>query len=99
MVFNVSFSPQRSDEKLTLCKQGNILIVNGREYDFTDMPDGSTLPKEAFGSNYFIGNVDRSGDKISVKILLPYGAGSPSSVLYPSPINISDDGEVRVYND
>ncbi|HBO1688137.1 TPA: hypothetical protein L4F78_006352, partial [Pseudomonas aeruginosa] len=44
-----------SDERLSLSRDGDVLIVNGQVFDFTPLPDGGELPAEAIGSEWFAG--------------------------------------------
>ena len=96
MIFNITFSPQRNDTKLEIYKMGNTLVINGKDYDFTDMPDGSTLPQDAFDSNLFVGDVERVVNTIYLKLLLPHGPNPPESVAFPDLIIVTEDGKVEV---
>jgi len=52
---NINLSPQRRDDTLTITKNGDVLTINGTDYDFTQLPDGGTLPAEAVDCEFVIG--------------------------------------------
>jgi len=92
----ITLSPQRRDDKLTVTKQGDNLIINGTEYDFTDLPDGATLPAEAVDSEFVIGTVERINDELELTLLLPHGPNASEAARFPEPIIDPSDGEVEL---
>ena len=93
---NIKLSPQRRDDTLTVIKQGDVLTINGTEYDFTDLPDGGTLPADAVDSEYVIGSVDRVNGELELTLLLPHGANASEAARFPQPIIDPADGEVEL---
>jgi len=89
-------SPQRLDGTLTITKQGDVLTINGAEYDFTSLPDGGTLPADAVDSEFVIGSVDRVGGELELTLLLPHGADASEAARFPEPIIEPADGEVEL---
>ena len=55
----ITLSPARRDTPLTLSRTGDALTINGEVFDFTPLPDGATLPREAIASDWFAGPVER----------------------------------------
>jgi hypothetical protein len=88
------FSPQRRDDTLTVSKSGDALTVNGTVYDFSPLPDGATLPKDAIGCEWICGNVSRVNGELVIPILLPHGADASEAARFPEPLTVTIDGEV-----
>lgn len=88
------FSPQRRDDTLTLSKSGDALTVNGTVYDFTPLPDGATLPREAVDCEWICGDVSRINRELVIPILLPHGPDASEAVRFPEPLTVTIDGQV-----
>jgi hypothetical protein len=92
----IKFNPQRRDDSLAVVKQGDILIVNGTEYDFSAVPEGATLPAEAIDSDLFSGPVERVNGEIILTLTLPHGPNPSQAVAFPQPITVANDGPVEL---
>ena len=92
----INLSPQRRDDTLTVIKQGDVLTINGTEYDFTDLPNGGTLPADAVDSEYIIDSVDRVDGDLELTLLLPHGPNATEAARFPEPIIDPADGEVEL---
>ena len=92
----ITFSPIRHDEQLTIQRDGDALILNGTPFDFTDLPDGATLPQDAISGQWFAGDVQRIDGVLHLTILLPHGAKAPHETLFPEPITVTADGPVTL---
>ena len=92
----INFSPQRRDDTLAVTKQGDVLTINGTDYDFTDLTDGGTLPADAVDSEYVIGSVDRVDGDLELTLLLPHGPNATEAARFPEPIIDPADGEVEL---
>ena len=90
----IKLTPQRRDDALTVVKQGDVLIVNGTEYDFSSIPEGATLPADAIDSDLFSGPVERVGGELKVTLTLPHGPNPSKAVAFPEPIDVVADGPV-----
>ena len=90
----INLSPQRRDDTLSLNKQGETLSINGTPYDFSNLPNGATLPKEAIDCEWIVSDVSRINGEIELTILLPHGANASHEVRFPEPIIKNDDGQV-----
>ena len=88
------FSPQRRDDTLTLSKTGDTLTINGVPYDFSQLPNGATLPREAINCEWIVSDVNRVNGEIELTILLPHGANASHEARFPEPINMTNDGQV-----
>lgn len=90
----VILSPQRRDETLEVIKKGDILIVNGEEFDFSPVGEGDTLPREAVNSMWFVGNIDRINGELSVTLLFPNPWNYSPEQAFPVPLENVPDGPV-----
>lgn len=92
MIFRLT--PQRRDDTLTLVKSGDALTINGTLYDFTQLTDGSTLPREAIDCEWICGDVERVDGELVIPILLPHGPDATEAARFPEPLTVATDGEV-----
>ena len=92
----ITFSPTRMDGALVLEKQGDVLIVNGDKFDFTDLDEAMFLPSHAIDSPWFIGDVRRDGGDLSVELLLPHGPDAGQARLFPAPLDVKEDGPISL---
>lgn len=91
----INLSPQMRDDSLTVSISGDVLTVNGEAFDFTPLPEGATLPRDAVDSEWFSGPVSRTGGQIELTLLFPYKNGNASTnVTFPKPIVTTGDGPV-----
>ena len=90
----INFSPIRSDRALEINKTGETLTINGVPYNFSQLPNGATLPKEAIGCEFIVSDVNRVNGEIELTILLPHGANSSHEARFPEPINMTTNGQV-----
>ena len=90
----INLSPQRREDILTILKSGDILTINGVPYDFSQLPNGATLPKEAIDCEFIVSDVNRVNGEIELTILLPHGANASHEARFPEPIIKNDDGTV-----
>ena len=95
----IKLSPVRMDETITASKQGDALTINGQVFDFSPLPDGATLPAEAIGSDHFVGPVERINGALHLTLRLPHGANPPQHVAFPEPIEVTQDGPVKLPTD
>ncbi len=86
----ISFSPQRRDDALHLVKAGDVLTINGEAFDFSGVPDGATLPKEAVSSDWIAGDVERIGGILIVPLILPLGPEPTEAQCFPADIEPAD---------
>lgn len=92
----IKFNPQRRDDTLTVVKQGDTLIVNGTEYDFSAVPEGATLPADAIDNALFSGPVERINGELVLTLTLPHGPNPSQAVAFPQPITVNADGPVEL---
>ena len=90
----INLSPQRREDILTISKSGDTLTINGVSYDFSQLPEGATLPKEAVDCEWIVSDVSRINGEIELTILLPHGANASHEARFPQPITMTTDGQV-----
>lgn len=90
----INLSPTRSDRTLEITKTNDALIINGVPYDFSQLPEGATLPQEAVDCEFIVSDVNRVNGEIELTILLPHGANASHEARFPEPINMTSDGQV-----
>ena len=90
----INLSPIRSDRTLEITKTNDTLTINSVPYDFSQLPDGATLPNEAIGCEWIVSDVHRVNGQIELTILLPHGADASESARFPTPITMTTDGQV-----
>jgi hypothetical protein len=93
---NLSFAPIRHDQPLQVARHGDVLTVNGTDFDFGPLPEGALLPREAMDSPWFAGPVERNGGVLQITLLLPHGADAPSQTLFPDPLRLAKDGPIEL---
>lgn len=92
----ISFSPQRRDDALEVHKQGDVLTINGEEFDFSNLPNGATLPKEAIDSEWFASGVERVNGGLSFTLILPHGPNPSENMAFPETIVNPPNGKVKL---
>lgn len=90
----LNYSPQRRDDTLIIVKQGDILTINGTAYDFSRLPNGATLPREAVDSEWIVSDVHRINGEIELTLLFPIRADASHEARFPQPINVTTNGQV-----
>jgi hypothetical protein len=95
----ISLSPQRRNDTLTVTKSGDVLTINGEDFDFTDLPDGETIPAGVVPCEFITGPVMRIDGDLHLTVILPHSANPPSSVTHPDPIIDPDDGPIPLPTD
>lgn len=93
---NINLSPQRRDDTLTVTKQGDTLTINGTEYDFSVIPDGATLPKDATDCEWLASDVERIDGVLHLTLLLPHGRDASHAARFPQPIVNPADGTLEL---
>ena len=90
----INLSSIRDDRTLEVSKVGDALTINGDTFDFSQLPDGATLPNEAIGCEFILSDVHRVNGEIELTILLPHGANASESARFPTPITMTTNGQV-----
>lgn len=92
----INLSPVRCDEQLTISVSGDTLLLNGATFDFTPLPDGATLPREAIDCLWIAGDVRRIDGVLHAPLLLPITEDASDAARFPKPITVTQDGPVEL---
>lgn len=98
----ITLIPQRRDDSLTLHCAGDVLTFNGTAFDFTQLPEGATLPRDAVDCDWLASDVTRIDGVLHLSLILPHGPIPPApppealAVLFPAPLHITDTGLVAL---
>lgn len=92
----INFSPIRSDRALEITKTGETLTINGESFDFSQLADGATLPREAINCQWVCGDVERINGELIIPILLPHGPNASDAARFPEPITVTEDGPIAL---
>lgn len=92
----ISFSPQRRDDALEVHKQGDVITINGEVFDFSDLPNGATIPEGVVPCEWIVGPVERINGGISLTFLLPHGANPSHAVAFPEALLNPANGKLAV---
>lgn len=93
---NISFSPQRRNDAMTIEKAGDVLIVNGTTFDFSVIPEGATLPASAVACDFFAGDVQRIEGILHLTMILPHGPDPSADVANPADLSMPPDGPLAI---
>ena len=92
----INLSPIRSDRDLEITKTGETLTINGESFDFSQLADGATLPREAINCQWVCGDVERINGELIIPILLPHGPNASDAARFPEPITVTEDGPIAL---
>lgn len=90
----ITLRPMRGDRPLQLERSGDRLIVDGEMFDFTPLPDGATLPRDAVACRWLADDVRRIGGVLHLTLVLPHGPDAPHDTRFPSNVAMTGDGPV-----
>ena len=93
---NINLTPMRRDDQLVLSKSGDTLTINGEDFDFSGIPDGATLPREAVTCDWLASDIERIGGVLHLTLILPHGEDAHQETLFPQPIAVTTDGQITV---
>lgn len=92
----IYLTPIRFDEKLTVAIEGDTLTLNGKDFDFSDVPEGGLLPQDAVSCDWLASDIERINGDLQLTLLLPHGANAPDETLFPIMLEIDQDGSVAL---
>ena len=92
----IKLSPQRLEGALVASVAGDVITINNQLFDFSQLPEGATLPADAIDSEHFAGPVERINGEIHLTLRLPHGANPSQAVAFPEPIHVTQDGPVAL---
>lgn len=91
---HITLTPVRGDTPRHLHRKGDVLTVDGEAYDFSGLPEGATLPRDAVTGDWLASDVERVGGALRMTVILPHGADAPAATRFPAPVIDPPDGAV-----
>ncbi|MFT0521608.1 hypothetical protein ACMSI7_28725, partial [Pseudomonas faucium] len=92
----IKLSPVRSDAVIVVSRLRDQLTINGIAWDFTQLPEGASLPAEAVDCADVLDPIYRLDGKLVVSLRLPHAADAPESARFPVDIIDPPDGAVSL---
>ena len=92
----ISFSPHRRDYTLEVHKQGDVLTINAEAFDFSDLPNGATIPDGTVPCPWIVGPVERINGGVSLTLLLPHGPNPSQAVAFPETLVNPANGKLAI---
>lgn len=92
----ITFTPMRREDRLTLARVGDTLIVNGEALDFGPLTEGAVLPRAAVDCPWLASDVTRTRGQVRLALILPHGINAPHDTLFPQPVVVKTDGPIAV---
>lgn len=93
----ITLSPDGNLPPVSVVKSGDTLTINGEAFDFSGIPNGATLPREAIACDWIVGAVERDGAGVlTVPLRLPCGPNAPEATRLPQPLENVADGPVSL---
>lgn len=92
----ITLTPLRSDDVLTLWRKGDILTINGEDMDLTRLPEGATLPREAVACSWLVSDIERSAGVLRLTLVFPHSVDAPLEARFPAPLILTEDGPVAL---
>lgn len=92
----ITLIPQRRDDRFSLAKSGEALILGGKAFDFSQVAEGAPLACDTLECDWFAGDIERIAGALHLTLVLPHGADAPHETLFPAPLILSEDGPVAL---
>lgn len=73
---------------------GDVLTLNGEAFDFSQLPEGATLPADAIDSEWIVDHVTRIDGELHFTLRLPHGPNPSRAVAFPEPVTVTHDGPI-----
>jgi hypothetical protein len=98
MEMKINLIAQSSNESIEVKKSGDVLTINGVEYDFSGIPDGATLPdaEQSTGCKWLCGDIDRVNGEIQLTMIHPCPYNATQDMLNSRTLDISADGVIEL---
>lgn len=93
---HIRLSPQRRDDALNVAKAGDVLTINGQQFDLSGLPDGAMIPAGEIPCEWIVGPVERVAGELRLTLILPHGANPSQGVAFPALIIDPPDGPLAL---
>lgn len=88
----ITLSPQVRSDTLSMSVSGDVLTLNGKDYDFSFIGEGDTLPRAAVDCEYLVGNVTRADGEIVLTLILPITVDADEASRFPVKVVTKGQG-------
>lgn len=88
--------PQRRDDDQVVSVLGDVITLNGVEYDFSPLSEGDFLDADAFEEGGLVLGAKREGGKLVVTMFLALGPEATEAACFPQPLTNVADGPVEL---
>lgn len=93
----ISLSPQRGDDSLTVVRSEQTLTINDTAYDFSVLANGDILPPDGHDCPHIVGDVTRDGSgELHITLRLPISADASAAATNPAVIDNPANGPVSL---
>lgn len=92
----IKLSPQIREDELSVIVSNDIIVLNGEILDFTQLPEGGTLPRGSVDNQWIVGDVTRKDGQIELTVILPHGFDASEAARFPEPIIVTTNGLVEL---
>lgn len=92
LTFKRIHAPER-----VVSRAGDVLTINGVEWDFSPLPEGGVLPRHAVDTSIFFDDITRVNGALVVPLFAPHASGDlPQDLWFPSDLILAEDGPVEM---
>lgn len=92
----ITFSPVEGLPPTDITVEGDMLTIDGRLHDFTDLAEGDVLTMESVNDPMVVSDVMRVNGEIVVTVILPHGPDAEPTTRYPVAMDVVTAGEVSL---
>ncbi len=92
----IVLTPQRRDDALEVLKSGEVLTINGEQFDFSVLPDGAAIPAGEVPCDWIVGPIERISGELRLTMILPHGPNPSQAVAFPAPVVDPPDGPLAL---
>jgi hypothetical protein len=93
----INLSPQFSDRRISVTVTGDVVNINGVDFDFTPLEVGASIPAEAVSLEYFWGFINRDdAGELVMTLMFPHDWYASYDARFPQPISVTEDGPVNL---
>lgn len=90
----INLVPLGRPDALEVIRRGDVLNINGEDFDFSPMGNGDTLPASAISSSWFMDKVERVNGELEFTLILPLPSNYSQEQAFPVPLENVQDGPV-----
>jgi hypothetical protein len=86
-----------ADDRIAVSVAGDVVSINGVDYDFTPLEVGASIPADAVDPARFFGDIQRdSVGELVMTLWFPHDFEASQDARYPLPVSVTEDGPVNL---